>query len=444
MEESNGVVVEDDRKSRSERRAAARTENDVRDLIKVGEHYKSFGGLEAAAQAVREGRDMEWLQRELLRRSASGFSTPRGIEEGFLSGERRQYSLLRAVRAQVDSEFARREAGFELEVSRHLAQRVGREPRGLFVPPEALTHRMQVVGTGTHGGNLVATNLLADQFITMLRNHSLVIRMGATVLPGLVGNVAIPRQDGPGAIGWVAEGTAVGTGALTFSQVTMVPQTVGGYVDISRKLMLQGTPEVESLVRNDLVAQIGLGIDAAAINGSGNAPEPKGILNTAGIGTVVMGTHGGAPSWDMVQQLVRDVAVANAHMGALGFLTNANVNYKLSTTPRQASGVEGNFVVSADSPIDGDGFGRLAGYRLGVSNNVPATLTKGTSTSVCSAVIFGNWTDLIIGMWSAIDVLADPYSLSTQGALRVIAMQDADIAVRRPASFSAAKDVLTA
>jgi hypothetical protein len=83
------------------------------------------------------------------------------------------------------------------------------------------------------------------------------------------------------------------------------------------------------------------------------------------------------------------------------------------------------------------------GYNAVVTNQVSSALTKGSSSGVCSAIFFGNWADLLIGMWGGLDLLVDPYTASTTGTVRVTALQDIDIAVRHPESFAAMLDALT-
>jgi hypothetical protein len=70
-------------------------------------------------------------------------------------------------------------------------------------------------------------------------------------------------------------------------------------------------------------------------------------------------------------------------------------------------------------------------------------LTKGTSSGVCSAAIFGNWADLVIGMWGGLDLTVDPYSGSTAGTVRVVALQDVDVALRNTVSFATVVDLPT-
>jgi len=200
--------------------------------------------------------------------------------------------------------------------------------------------------------------------------------------------------------------------------------------DISRRLLLQGSVDVENLIRNDLATTLALELDRAAINGSGSSNQPTGILNVSGIGDVAGGTNGLAPTFAHMIELETDVAAANADLGALGYMTNATIRGTLKQTEKASS--TGQFVWDD---------GTMNGYTALATNQVPSNLTKGTSSD-CSAVIFGNWNDLIIGQWGALDILVDPYTGGASGAVRVRAMQDVDIAVRHAASFSAMQDAL--
>ena len=149
--------------------------------------------------------------------------------------------------------------------------------------------------------------------------------------------------------------------------------------------------DVESFVRNDLATVLALAIDLAAINGSGSNNQPTGILNTSGIGSVAGGTNGLAPAWSHLVDLESAVSIANADVGTLGYLTNAKVRGKLKQTSK-VSGQNGFIWEAGNTPVNG--------YMAGVSNQVPSNLTKGSSSGVCSAILFGNFADLIIGQVS--------------------------------------------
>jgi len=357
--------------------------------------------------------------------------------------------LIAAAMNPVSNSSLHEAARFEIEVCQAEQQRSGksaRQMRGnqfsipvdiLRAPSPVPMQRDLLVNPATAGGNLVATNLMASDFITLLRNRMMVANMGARVMSGLEGNVAIPRQSGGSSFFWVAENGAPTESEQAFDQVSLTPKTGGAFTDFSRRLMLQSSIDVESLVRDDLINVIALGVDLAALHGTGASNQPLGLALTAGINSVAAGVNGAVPTWANLVQMETEVAVDNADIGTLGYLSNARVRGRLKSVEKAAN--TGLFVWETGL----NGSGTVNGYRAEVSNQVRSNLTKGTSNGVCSAIFFGNWADLIIGQWSGIDLLVDPYTGSTAGTVRVVGMQDVDIAVRQPNSFCAMLDALT-
>jgi HK97 family phage major capsid protein len=220
--------------------------------------------------------------------------------------------------------------------------------------------------------------------------------------------------------------------------VTLTPKTVAAYQDISRKTLQQSSVDVENLIWEDLATTLAIAIDYAALHGSGANNQPSGLATYVAAGTaakIVGGTNGAAPDWADIINMETEVAVDNADVGALAYITNPKVRGKLKQTAKVAS--TDSMMVWAEGQFP------LNGYKAFVSNQVSSTLTKGTATEVCSAIFYGNWNDLLIGMWGGLDLVADPYSLSTASALRLVAFQDCDIAVRYPVSFAGMLDALT-
>jgi len=355
-------------------------------------------------------------------------------EVGLTDKEARQFSYVKAIRAMANptDKRAQEAAKFELEVSNAAQDKYRREARGFMVPDEVLKRDL-VVGTATAGGHTVATELRG--LIDLLRNKMMVIRAGATVFNGLQGDVAFPRQTGSATAYWVAENGSITESQQAFDQVPLTPHTVGALTEFSRKLMLQSTLDVERFVENDLATVLALEMDRAAINGApdvtATANEPRGILNTSGIGSVVGGTNGGAPTWDDVVNLETAVAIDNADVGQLAYMVNAATRGVLKRT-RKDSG-SGIFL------MDG---GTINGYTAHVTNQMPSNIAKGSASNL-SAAIFGNWSDLLIGQWSGVDILVDPYTNSATGAIRVVAFMDVDNAVRHAESFASMEDIIT-
>jgi HK97 family phage major capsid protein len=356
---------------------------------------------------------------------------------GMSRDDLRKYSLVRAINAAASQDW--RGATLEREASEAAAKHMGRAAQGFWVPQDVLAEQRDMTkGTPTAGGYLVSTDLLAQSFIELLRNRMMVRTAGATVLAGLVGDIAIPKQTGGGTAYWVGESGAPTESQQTIGQVALSPKTAGAFTDISRKLLKQSSIDVEAFVRTDLTSVLALALDSAALHGPGTGNAPTGIAATSGIGDVAGGTDGLAPTWAHIVKLETEVAQDNADLGRMAYMSNAKVRGKLKSTIRGTS---------ADVMIweTNGGATPVNGYPFHVTNQVSSTLTKGSGTGVgvCSAIFFGNWAELIIGLWGGLDILVDPYTGGTAGTVRVIALQEVDIAVRHAESFAAMLDALT-
>ncbi len=334
-------------------------------------------------------------------------------EVGLNEKETRSYSFLRALNylANPGDKQAAEAAAFEREVSDAAAKAYGKPANGLMVPNEVLRRDLNV-GTASAGGNLVATDLLAGSFIELLRNKLALANVGATVLNGLQGNIAIPKQTGAATAYWVGEGSAPTESQETLGQVTMSPKTVGAFVDYSRRLLLQSSIDVEQMVRNDLARVIALEIDRAGIYGSGSSNQPLGLVNTVGINTKALTGYGTfAELIDMETEVAKD----NADAGSLFYLMNAAARGALKSTAKSASAVAAGFVYENNE---------VNGYPAVISNQL-----------AFDDIIFGAFDQMIMGLWSGLDLTLDPYAGATSGTVRIIALQDVDFAVKQAGAF---------
>ena len=430
----------------------------VINLLKIG---SEFGAREEARKLVASGGSIDDLRRVLLEKTRQNIATePFGAdllrdngELGMSSKEIGRFRFVRLIRhlAEPSSARFRTEAAFEIEVtstaSEQISKRGIREPRSEHTVPsdvlsaplieaagQRVARRDLVIGTDTAGGHLRETELWEQSFIDILRNAAVVLPV-ATTLRDLTGNVSIPRQTGAGAIAWLSDEQGAATETTpTFDQVQLSPKEAGAYTNYSRKLLLQSSIDVEAFVRTDLAMGMARDIDAALISGSGSSGQPKGILNTAGIGSADAGTNSGPPTWALVVKLETEVAQDNADIGALYYLLNAKLRGKLKTLAKESG--------TADFVWDGRAAATpLNGYPALITNAVPGNLTKGTHTDTdLSACIFGNFRDLLVGFWSGADILVNPYTGDTTRTTRVSIYQDVDCAVRHAESFAAAKD----
>lgn len=411
---------------RTEERAAYSKQ--CAEIIALGAKHNS---RDLANDAIGKGYSIEQFRGLLLEKI--GDAKPLELAEPDISPkEERQFSFLRAIHASATGDW--REAGYEREVSDEIAKISGRSPKGFYAPGSAWGQRNIIAGTDADGGFLKGTDHMGGEFIEALRGRLVVAGLGARIMSGLKGDISIPKISAGAAAAFVGEGSAVAEQNQTFAAVTLAPKTLGAFTDISRKLSAQSDPSAEAVVRDDLLNAVAAKLEDVTIEGDGSN-EPTGITKTSGIGSVAIGTNGGAPTWASVVNLVKECEVDNALMtDNLAFLTNPKVKAKLSSTAKGS----GDSVMIMESPWDS-----LYGYPVGITTHVPGDLTKGSTSGSCSAMIFGDFSQLMMGFWSSPDILVDPYTGGSAGNTRVIVMQDVDVAVRHAQSFAACLDYTT-
>lgn len=285
--------------------------------------------------------------------------------------------------------------------------------------------------TDADGGYLVQTTKqgLIEPFVPA----SIVSRMGATVLEGLVGDLSMPKDTTLFSMAWETETGANDDTTKTLGEVLLTPKRMAGRADISRRLLAQTSLDIETYMKNQFIIAVNSTLDAAAVNGSGSSNQPTGILATSGIGSVAGGTNGLIPTWGNIVSLEKEVDIDNALQGNLAYLTTPQVKSVMKQTLK-SSGVSG-YIWDANE---------MNGYNAMTSTNVPSTLTKGSASGICHAVVFGNWSELLIGMWGGVFILVDPYTQAGTSQVRIHTELQCDVAVKRAASFAAMLDALVA
>jgi HK97 family phage major capsid protein len=345
------------------------------------------------------------------------------VHGGELGREMRNYSLAAAINGALAGRLTGREAEIDQELKRGRESRSGASGIHLAVPSEILLggveQRSQTVGTAAAGGYTVATNLaaVADRFRPALKVES----MGATVLRGLTGFLDLPNLAASGTASWVAENGNAARSAATFEKVSMAPKTVTGEYRLSRRLMLQSNAAIEDLLRRDLGFLLAQALDSAAISGGGVAPVPLGILNTPGVTKVeAEALHFSDTTADLIAALELDDVT-----GTAAFLTNPTI----MNAVRKLKDADGHVMPVAEV---------FHGGRVEVSNQVPADIGANDDKS---ALIYGQWGELYMGYWSAVDILINPYhpDVASNGGALLHAFLDADVAVRHPKAFAYAE-----
>jgi len=400
----------------------------IKEITSLGSRHNCS---DLASKAVNDGVSLAQFRGIVLDKLGDAKPLDKKDAVGLSNRETQDYSIVKAIKAMTTGNWSGAE--LEKEASDEISRKTGKSPRGIFIPSDIRWQRDLISGVSGDGGALVATNLLAGSFIEALRARMVVKQAGALVLSGLVGDVAIPAQNAVNSASWVAENAAVTEVNPTYRQVTMAPKTLGTFTDISRHLMHQSTPAIETIVRNDIIQTLSNEVDKKAIQGDGTSNTPTGILNTSGIGSVAMGTNGDQATWAKVVETWKEVATDNANIGALGWVTSPLQISRLMAIAK---------VSSSDSVMIMNDQNNLMGYKVFSTTNSPDNLTKGTASGTCSALTFGNFNDLIIGEWGSLDISVDPYTNAAKGGTRIIGLYDVDVAVRHAESFAAIKDLI--
>jgi HK97 family phage major capsid protein/HK97 family phage prohead protease len=397
--------------------------DDGRRVTETLELGRQYGADAVAARILREGGGPDELRRVLLDRLDQGAPAlgARG-EIGMNERETRQFSLMRLVRhlAAPDAT-TERAAGLELEASRAFAERIGRAPQGAYVPPDVLFapgfRRDMATGTEAAGGALVATQTLAGSFVDLLRNRLSIMDAGATMLSGLVGNIRIPRLAGGASSEWLPEAGAVSDSLPSFDTIQLSPHTIAASVPMTRRLIIQSTPDIEAVLRTELVNRVALGVDAAALNGDASANAPTGLREEI-VGAATDWTAAGAPTFEEIVALETAVASATADRGNLAYLYGAPMAGHLKTAKIDA------------------GSGAMVETPEGTVNGHPRIVTN---QAQAGDVFFGNWSDVIIGMWSGLDLRVDTATLAASDGIVLRAFQDVDCGIRHAESFALGK-----
>lgn len=366
---------------------------------------------------------------------------------------KKAFSMSKAIAARVEGaplEGAEKEMHDEAKSEAMAAGLTDFSSKGVALPSWAvkavtpgekkdLLRKDLTVGSATSAGNLVADEAL--RFIPALLPTPQIVALGADVWTGMRGPIPITRETNYDVASWAGETDTAPEKTMTTSKETMTPKRLTAKSTISRQLILQTNGQADRIVNRRLENAITLAVDLAAINGSGASNQPLGLLNDGDVNVIFSGAAAdntvNANGIAMVRKdLVnaeKEIAVENALMGNLAWLTNPKVR-----------AFARDFKVDAGSGkfLWPDGSKELLGYPAAVSTQVPSDLVKGASGSTLSALLFGDWSQLILANWGGIDIIIDEYTQAADAEVRLIVHSWWDINTRHPQAFTVCKDIV--
>jgi HK97 family phage major capsid protein len=340
-----------------------------------------------------------------------------------------KYSIVKAIREFLDGKNL---TGLEAEMHAEAVREnsfaggimgLGISNRILSVKP--VMNRATLVAASSP---LVATTPMG--FIDAVYAKTLLVELGAKTMSGLTGNVDLPYMSTGPATEWLPENEESVDAAAALNKYSLTPKRIGNFVPLSKLLLAQNSVSIEQIIWNHLITATAVKLQGGAIAGGTHACT--GLLATSGIGSVVGGDNGAAPTHAHMLALIKEVAIDNCDFGALAFLCSPSARWKL-----QSTAIESGHPERVWNPIVQD---QLLGFRAGVTSLVPDTLTKGNQAAVCSAIIFGNWNEMTIGQFGAIDLTVDNLTKAKEYIVNLIINAFYDVAITRPEAFAAMKD----
>lgn len=295
------------------------------------------------------------------------------------------------------------------------------------------------------GAVLVPTDLSSD-IIDLAMPNIAMMDMGVTKYLDLTGELLIPKLTGRPSIYWVDEMEAPTESNVTFGEVKLVPKTAAAFTVISQRLLMQSDGVIEGIVRRELANAFGIGLDAAMITGTGSDKSLLGAMNLPGMtssANIAMGTNGKRFTVYEAALMAKEIDTANllrGPAGNFGYLMNPSVKWGMklekfpqTTTQDTAGGGAGEW---AFNPLISDAaLEAMLGFKLRTTTAVPATTTLGSSTTT-SSVLFGDFSQIAVGMWGTMEIRASDVAGNANGSallnrqLWITAFQNIDMQVK--------------
>ncbi|KQS33965.1 phage major capsid protein [Dyadobacter sp. Leaf189] len=346
----------------------------------------------------------------------------------------RGFNLMRAIQRKAQKQTIDGIEGEVLKLGEANARLNAIEPseEAFYVPAEFMQKRgqtvtLQTTSPGDQGGILVPTEIMP--LLDMLWSQTWLKESGARFLTGLTGNPRFPVQTTKPTVQELTEIEEMGYTEILFSDFGMTPKRRGVTIPISKQSILQSSIDIQELVMENISMALAQYMNVEAIGILlGAITAPNGNL-------LALGTNGAKPTYENLVDLEALIETKDALRNTPKYLTNAKMKAVFKKTQV--------FTGTSGEPVWGKG-NILNDYPTIVSNLVPSNLTKGSATAIASAIIFGNFNDLYVGLWGGVEFIVDPFSAKKKAQTEITANTFYDIKVARTQSFAGIKDALVA
>ena len=260
----------------------------------------------------------------------------------------------------------------------------------------------------TEGEDVVPTDLY--DILEPLRAKNVLVQAGAKFLTGLVGDVQVPIMSA-GNVTWEGETAPAKDGAQTFSSVKLSPKRLTAFVDVSKQFLVQDSKSAEALIRQDIINAINNKLEETVLGA-----EEGTLTRPAGIFYLKSGVLDVVDSYADIADFESGIEDANVTGECVYIMSN-----KAKAAYRTMQKANGTGFVYENGTIDG-------------------TRVLNTSNVAGKNVAYGDFSNLAIGQWGAIDLTVDPFTKAGDGQVRLVVNAYFDARVLRPEAIVVAKE----
>ena len=351
----------------------------------------------------------------------------------------REYDLIAAVRSSIENR-GEEPIGLEGDVAAVLAD--GIDPsraRGWSVPLDALDPKRRALTSVNGSGAIGVRHAPTGTWTDVLRGKAALGRLGAEFIPVPTDEqpLGFPTKTSSTAASWLAEGDDLPATNPAVAPDAAAYKTVGAACVVTRKMLASMEPDaLLDYVSADLAGGVAYEIDRAAFVGAGTL-EPVGLFDPSrGVPVYALGTNGAVPTRAALLAMMKAVHAANGDAPAsarMGWAAGVNAEAKLRSVDGSTGGAGAWLWDDAD---------KVLGKPAVATTGIPDTFAKGSGTGL-SGLIYGNFADVLVAHAPSVQLVVDPITHLTKGAVRLNAFLDVHIVVRHTASFILVKDMVT-
>lgn len=311
-----------------------------------------------------------------------------------------KFSLLKAINDVANNRQLDERAQEVVTAGITEMRKAGQSYSGQIVLP--IEERADIKATvATAGQENVAEDKLG--ILEPLRANLVLVQAGASYMTGLIGNVSIPVYSGSN-VSWAGETDSASNGGGTFSEVNLEPKRLTAYIDVSKQFLIQDSNSAEEMLKRDIVAAIANKLEATILGkDAGSATKPAGLLNG-----VVADT--GAVTYADFVNMEAELEKENVR-GDIKFIVSPSAKAVLKSTQKN----QNSFIMEGNE---------VNGYPV-----------LSTSAVADKGIVYGNFSDLVIGQWGGIDLTVDPYTQAANGKVRLVINAYFDAKPRRAEAF---------